>query len=56
MVGEGLAKVQCNVYLPLELVKAGKHRAIEEGRSLSAVVATALSDYLSKGTLTTRRT
>lgn len=42
------AKVQFNVYLPPDLVKAFKHRAVDEGRSLSAVVETALSDYLSR--------
>lgn len=43
-----VAKVQFNVYLPPDLVKAFKHRAVDEGRSLSAVVVTALSEYLSR--------
>ncbi|MBK5248826.1 MAG: CopG family transcriptional regulator [Actinomycetales bacterium] len=46
MTSSPAPKAQFNVYLPPELVRAVKHRSIDEGVSLSAFVQRVLERYL----------
>ncbi len=42
-------KQQFNVYLPPGLIRAIKHRAVDEGKTLSALVEEILAGYIKEG-------